>query len=330
MYYSKPYANFDTLVNYWQIKGVLKMTMYVVGHKIPDSDSICGALAIAYLKNQIGEEAIATRLGDVTPETQFILDKFGFEAPELKMSYAGENVYIVDHTEKTQAPDDIDEATVVGVVDHHKLGDLTTSTPLECWIRPVGCSNTIVKMMYDFYQVEIPKDIAGIMMCAILSDTVIFKSPTCTTADIKCVEALAEIAGIDDYKEVGMDMFKVKSAVQGTAPRDLVMRDFKDFNMNGELIGIGQLEVIDLSVFDSIKADLEAEIAKLKEEGSRHTVLLLLTDIMKEGSQMLISSDDEGIIEAAYGVKPEASRVWLDGVLSRKKQVVPPLQDAFA
>lgn len=306
------------------------MTMYVVGHKIPDSDSICGALAIAYLKNQIGEEAIATRLGDVTPETQFILDKFGFEAPELKMSYAGENVYIVDHTEKTQAPDDIDEATVVGVVDHHKLGDLTTSTPLECWIRPVGCSNTIVKMMYDFYQVEIPKDIAGIMMCAILSDTVIFKSPTCTTADIKCVEALAEIAGIDDYKEVGMDMFKVKSAVQGTAPRDLVMRDFKDFNMNGELIGIGQLEVIDLSVFDSIKADLEAEIAKLKEEGSRHTVLLLLTDIMKEGSQMLISSDDEGIIEAAYGVKPEASRVWLDGVLSRKKQVVPPLQDAFA
>ena len=108
------------------------MAMYVVGHKIPDSDSICGAIALAYLKNQIGETAIPTRLGDVSPETQFILDRFGFEAPELKMSYAGEEVYIVDHTEKTQAPDDIDQATVVGVVDHHKLGDLTTSTPLEC------------------------------------------------------------------------------------------------------------------------------------------------------------------------------------------------------
>jgi manganese-dependent inorganic pyrophosphatase len=178
------------------------MAMYVVGHKIPDSDSICGALAIAYLKNQIGEEAIPTRLGDVSPETQFILDKFGFQAPELKMSYAGEEVYIVDHTEKTQAPDDIDEATVVGVVDHHKLGDLTTSTPLECWIRPVGCSNTIVKMMYDFYNVEIPPAYAGIMMCAILSDTVIFKSPTCTTADIKCVEALAEIAGLKITKHL--------------------------------------------------------------------------------------------------------------------------------
>ncbi|CAH9054531.1 Manganese-dependent inorganic pyrophosphatase [Pseudoalteromonas holothuriae] len=306
------------------------MAMYVVGHKIPDSDSICGAIAIAYLKNKIGEAAIPTRLGEVSPETQFILDRFGFEAPELKMSYAGEEVYIVDHTEKTQAPDDIDQATVVGVVDHHKLGDLTTSTPLECWIRPVGCSNTIVKMMYDFYQVEIPKDIAGLMLCAILSDTVIFKSPTCTTADIKCVEALAEIAGVEDYKELGMDMFKVKSAVEDTPARDLVMRDFKDFNMNGKLVGIGQLEVIDLSVFDDIKTDLEADIAKLKEEGGRHSVLLLLTDIMQEGSQMLIASDDEGIIETAYGIKPEQSRVWLDGVLSRKKQVVPPLQNAFA
>jgi manganese-dependent inorganic pyrophosphatase len=306
------------------------MAMYVVGHKIPDSDSICGAIALAYLKNQIGEAAVPTRLGDVSPETQFILDRFGFDAPELKLSYAGEEVYIVDHTEKTQAPDDIDEATIVGVVDHHKLGDLTTSTPLECWIRPVGCSNTIIKMMYDFYSVEIPKDIAGLMLCAILSDTVIFKSPTCTTADIKCVEALAEIAGVADAKELGMDMFKVKSAVEGTPARDLVMRDFKDFNMNGKLVGIGQLEVIDLSVFDDIKADLEADIAKLKEEGGRHSVLLLLTDIMKEGSQMLIASDDESIIETAYKVTPEQSSVWLDGVLSRKKQVVPPLQDAFA
>ncbi|MEJ6475610.1 manganese-dependent inorganic pyrophosphatase [Pseudoalteromonas piscicida] len=306
------------------------MAMYVVGHKIPDSDSICGAIALAYLKNQIGEEAIPTRLGEVSPETQFILDRFGFEAPELKMSYAGEDVYIVDHTEKTQAPDDIDKATVVGVVDHHKLGDLTTSTPLECWIRPVGCSNTIIKMMYDFYGVEIPANIAGIMMCAILSDTVIFKSPTCTTADIKCVEALAEIAGVDDAKALGMEMFKVKSAVDGTPIRDLVMRDFKDFNMNGNLVGIGQLEVVDLAVFDKIKDELHADIAKLKEEGNRHSVMLLLTDIMKEGSQMLIASDDEAIIAKAYDVKPEASQVWLDGVLSRKKQVVPPLQDAFA
>ena len=306
------------------------MPVYVVGHKIPDSDSICGAIALAYLKNQIGEASVPARLGELSPETAFILDKFGFEAPEYKTSYAGEEVYIVDHSELTQAPDDIDQATIVGIVDHHKLGDLTTSTPLECWIRPVGCSNTIIKMMYDFHNVEIPANIAGIMMCAILSDTVIFKSPTCTTADIKCVEALAEIAGIADFKELGMDMFRVKSAVDGTPARDLVMRDFKDFNMNGNLIGIGQLEVIDLAVFDDIKADLEADIAALKEEGKRHSVMLLLTDIMKEGSELLVVSDDVSIVERAYGKAPVNGRVWLDGVLSRKKQVVPQLQDALA
>ncbi|MGL5290850.1 MAG: DHH family phosphoesterase, partial [Vibrionaceae bacterium] len=161
------------------------MTLFIVGHKSPDSDSICGAIALAYLKNQLGESAVATRLGEISPETAFILQRFGVDAPELKLSYAGEQVYIVDHSEVSQAPDDIAEATIVGIVDHHKLGDLTTNTPLECWIRPVGCSNTIIKMMFDHYQVKIPPSIAGIMLCAILSDTVIFKSPTCTTADLR-------------------------------------------------------------------------------------------------------------------------------------------------
>lgn len=306
------------------------MPHYVVGHKIPDSDSICSAIALSYLKTQLGEPTVPARLGELSPETMFILDKFGFEQPELKLSYAGESLYIVDHSDRVQGPDDIDDATILGIIDHHKLGDITTSTPLECWIRPVGCTNTIIKMMYDFHDVEIPKDIAGAMMCAILSDTVIFKSPTCTTADIKCVEALAEIAGIEDPKELGMDMFKVKSAVEGTPARDLVFRDFKDFNMNGNLVGIGQLEVIDLSMLDGMKADLEAEIAKVKEEGDRNTVILLLTDIMKEGSELLVVSDNPEVVEKAYDATLVEGKTWLDGVLSRKKQVVPPLQDAFA
>jgi manganese-dependent inorganic pyrophosphatase len=306
------------------------MPNYVVGHKIPDSDSICSAIALSYLKTTLGEETVPARLGNLSPETLFILDKFGFEQPMLKTSYAGEGVYIVDHSDLVLAPDDIDEATILGIIDHHKLGDLTTATPLEIWVRPVGCTNTIIKMMYDFYNVEIPKDIAGAMLCAILSDTVIFKSPTCTTADIKCVEVLAEIAGIEDYKALGMEMFKVKSAVEGTPTRDLVMRDFKDFNMNGNKVGIGQLEVIDLSVFDDIKADLEADIIKLKEEGERHSVILLLTDIMKEGSELLVVSDNPNLTEQTYGKATTDNKVWLDGVLSRKKQIVPQLQEVFA
>lgn len=305
------------------------MAVYAVGHKVPDSDSIVGAIALAYLKNQIGEEVIPARLGEPSPETQFILDKFGYEAPELKMSYAGHSLYIVDHSDVALAPDDVDQATLLGIVDHHKLGDLTSDTPLECWIRPVGCSNTVIKMMYDFHNVEIPKDIAGMMMCAILSDTVVFKSPTCTTADIRCVEILAEIAGIEDFKALGMEMFEVKSAVLGTPMRDLVMRDFKNFNMNGTKIGIGQLEVLDLAIFDEMKPDLETEIAKLRDEEGQHAVLLLLTDIMKEGSELLIVGDD-ALAEKAFGLKTVEGKVWLDGVLSRKKQVVPPLEQAFA
>ncbi len=306
------------------------MPNYVVGHKIPDSDSICSAIALSHLKTTLGEDTVPARLGELSPETMFILDKFGFEQPRLKTSYAGESLYIVDHSERTQGPDDIDEATILGIIDHHKLGDITTSTPLECWIRPVGCTNTIIKMMYDFHQVAIPKNIAGAMLCAILSDTVIFKSPTCTTADIKCVETLAEIAGIDDAEALGMEMFKVKSAVEGTPVRDLVLRDFKDFDMNGHLVGIGQLEVIDLAIFDDIKAELAADIAKLKAEGNRHSVLLLLTDIMKEGSELLVVSDHNDLAKAAYGKATENGKVWLDGVLSRKKQVVPPLQEVFS
>jgi manganese-dependent inorganic pyrophosphatase len=306
------------------------MSAYAVGHKVPDSDSICSAIALSYLKNTLGEDVKPARLGELSPETLFILDKFGFEQPELKTTFADtDGIYVVDHSDRIQGPDDIDDTTILGIIDHHKLGDITTSTPLEIWVRPVGCTNTIIKMMYDFHDVAIPKDIAGAMMCAILSDTVIFKSPTCTTADIKCVEALAEIAGIEDYKGLGMEMFTVKSSVQGTPVRELVLRDFKDFNMKDNIVGIGQLEVIDLALFDEMKADLHADLQAVKEEGNRHTVMLLLTDIMKEGSELLVVSDEVSLVERAYDISLVDGKVWLDGVMSRKKQVVPPLQDTF-
>ncbi len=305
------------------------MSTYVFGHTNPDSDSIVGAISLAYLKNQLGEDCLAARQGDISPETQFILEKFDGKLPLLKTSYAGEKVYIVDTTDLAILPKDILKATVLGVVDHHKLGDLTTSTPLECWIRPVGCSNTIIKEMYDYHHVEIPADIAGMMMCAILSDTVIFKSPTCTKADTKAVKELAKISRIEDFKALGMEMFLVKSAVEGTSAKDLVMRDYKEFNMGDSKVGVGQLEVVDLSVFDDKKKMLFDEMKRVKEEGGLHSVIVLLTDIMTEGSQLLVVSDDESKVEKAFGKKLENHEVWLEGVLSRKKQVIPFLQPLF-
>ena len=305
------------------------MATYIFGHTTPDSDSIVGAISLSYLKNQLGEDCIPARQGEVNPETKWILEKFGFEAPELKTSYAGKKVYLIDFMERSQSPKDIDEASILGIVDHHKLGDLTTNAPLEMWVRPVGCSNTIVKQMFDYYDVEIPKDLAGMMMCAILSDTVIFKSPTCTKEDTKACKELAQIAGIEDYKAVGMKMFIVKSNVLGATPRELVTRDSKDFNMGGNIIGVGQLEVVDLSVFDEMKADLMDDMKKLKEEGGRHSVLLLLTDIMQEGSQLLVVSEEPEKIENAFNVKLENGEVWLKGVMSRKKQIIPFLEEQF-
>lgn len=305
------------------------MSTYVFGHTSPDSDSIVGAISLSYLKNQLGEDCIPTRQGEISAETEFILDKFGGTLPELKTSVAGESVYIIDFSDKAQAPHDIMEATILGIVDHHKLGDLTTTTPLECWIRPIGCSNTIVYEMYKAHDIEIPKDIAGMMMCAILSDTVIFKSPTCTKVDTKAVKELAKICGVTDFKKIGMDMFIAKSQVDGASARDLNTRDYKAFEMNGNKVGINQLEMVDISVLDSRVDEIMADMKAMKEEEGLHTIVVLLTDIMKEGSQLLTVSDDESKLEAAFDIKLENSQIWLEGVLSRKKQVIPFLQPQF-
>lgn len=305
------------------------MSTYVFGHTSPDSDSIVGAISLSYLKNQIGEDCIPTRQGNISAETEFILNTFGGELPELKTSVAGESVYIIDFSDYAQAPKDIKEATILGIVDHHKLGDIITSTPLECWIRPIGCSNTVVYEMYKSYDVEIPKNIAGMMMLAILSDTVIFKSPTCTKIDTKAVKELAKIAGVEDYKALAMEMFIVKSATDGASARDLNTRDYKPFDMNGNKVGINQLEMIDITALDDRKSDIFNDMKKMKDEEGLHTMMVLLTDIMKEGSQLLVVSDDESKIASAFNTTLTDSQVWLNGVLSRKKQVVPVIQPLF-
>lgn len=304
------------------------MSAYVLGHKHPDTDSIISAIAAADLYAKRGVDVIPVAQGKPAPETAFVLERFGLSAPQIVDTVAGKELYLVDYSDLAQAPEGMDSATVLGIVDHHKLGDITTSLPLEAWIWPVGCTNTVLTNMYDFYGIEIPRAIAGGMLCAILSDTVMFKSPTCTDADKKAVEKLARIAGVDDVMALGMEMFKVKSAVDGADMRDLVFRDYKDFDMNGHKVGIGQLEVVDLSLLDGVKDGLKQEIARVKAEG-RHSVFLLLTDIMKEGSEMLLVSDDPSVVEKAFGVKASGDSVWLDGVMSRKKQVVPNFEKAF-
>ena len=303
------------------------MSAIILGHKNPDTDSIISAIACEHLYKARGLDVVARAQGEPAPETAFVLERFGLKTPEVITSVAGEDVYLVDYSDLGQAPDDFAQANLKGIVDHHKLGDVTSSAPVECVIMPVGCTNTILKGMYDFLGIEIPANIAGAMLCAILSDTVIFKSPTCTPADRKAAEELAKIAGIADLEALGMELFTAKSAVKGVEPRALICRDFKDFNMSGAKVGVGQLELVDLAIIEDRIPELVEELGRMKAEG-RHTAMLLLTDIMKEGSRLLMASDDPAKIAAAFGVEL-ADNMWLPGVMSRKKQVVPALEAAF-
>lgn len=305
------------------------MITLVFGHKNPDTDSVCAAIALADLKKKLGEETAPAIQGELNPESTFVLDKFGVAAPQIVTSYAGKDVYLVDHSDLAQSPDDLGDANILGIVDHHKLGDVTTGQPLECWIWPVGCTCTVIASMYKYFGIKIPKGVAGIMLCAILSDTVIFKSATCTDADKEVCANLSEICGESDLEALGIEMFKIKSAVEGTPVRELVLRDYKDFDMNGSGVGCGQLELVDLSIVAGIKADLEKDIQALKAEKGHHTVLLMLTDIMKEGTELLVTSDDESVVEKAFGVAPVDGKAWLKGIMSRKKQIIPYLEKIF-
>ncbi len=305
------------------------MPVYVVGHKNPDTDSVTSAIAYAELKKAMGMDAVAASQGELNPETEMVLNKFGFSAPEKLSDAAGKQVILVDHGELSQAPDNLGDGEVIEIVDHHKIGDITTNSPIFYYNKPVGCTGTVLKEIFETNKIEIPKNIAGIMLCAILSDTVMFKSPTSTKEDEKACEELAKIAGVDDMQALAMEMFKAKSAVEGVPAKDLVFRDYKDFEMGGNKIGVGQLELVDLSLIEDVRDDLYKALEEVKAEGGRHSVFLMLTDIMKEGSDLMVVTDDASIVEKAFGKKLEGKTVWIDGMMSRKKQTVPPLQDVF-
>lgn len=307
------------------------MTVNVVGHSSPDTDSVASAIAYAHYLKATGTDAVAcaqAAAADLSPETKLVLDKFGLTAPEKLTDAAGKKMALVDFSDIAQAPANIGGAELVGVVDHHKIGDITTNGPIFFYAQPVGCTCTVLHEMYVNNKVELPKNIAGAMLCAILSDTVNFKSPTCTEADKKAVAALKVVAGVTDTDSLFMDMLKAKSAVDGYAIKDLIFRDYKDFDMKGKKVGVCQLELATLDQVAAIRADLLKGLEAVKAEG-RHSVLMMLTDVVKEGTELVVLSDEPALIEQAFGKKIEGGVMWIDGMMSRKKQTIPPLQKAF-
>lgn len=307
------------------------MAISVVGHANPDTDSVTSAIALATLLNAQGMEAKACMqiaAAELNPESTTVLKRFGLAAPELLNDAAGKQIALVDFSDLAQGPANLNAAELVAVVDHHKIGDVTTNNPILFRAEPVGCTGTVLNKMFKEAGVAIPKDVAGGMLAAILSDTVNFKSPTCTEDDKAAVNDLKVIAGVTDTEELFMEMLKAKSAVDGVPAKDLLFRDYKDFDMKGNKVGVGQLELATLDQVAKVREELVKAMEAVKAEG-RHSVLLMLTDVVKEGTDLVVLSDDPALIEKAFDGKLDGNSMWIPGMMSRKKQTVPNLQKAF-
>jgi manganese-dependent inorganic pyrophosphatase len=307
------------------------MTVSVVGHSSPDTDSVTSAIAYAALLNAQGTDAKAcmqSSAAGLNPESKLVLDRFGLPAPEEISDAGGKQIALVDFSDVAQGPANLGDAEVVAIVDHHKIGDVTTNNPILFRAEPVGCTGTVLNKMFKDAGVAIPQDVAGGMLAAILSDTVNFKSPTCTEDDKAAVAELKGVAGISDTDGLFMDMLKAKSAVEGVPAKDLLFRDYKDFDMKGNKVGVGQLELATLEQVADVRDALLQAMEEVKADG-RHSVLLMLTDVVKEGTDLVVLSDDPALIEKAFSGSLENNAMWIDGMMSRKKQTVPNLQEAF-
>ena len=297
--------------------------IFVIGHKSPDTDSIAAALSYAYLKQQLGMDAAAKRAGELNKETKYALDYFGVEAPEYVEHVAADQpVILVDHNESKQRADGIESAQILEVVDHHRLGDLETPGPIFMLFRPLGCVNTVIYGLYKLHGVTPTKAIAGMMLSAIISDTVLFRSPTTTDEDKAAVKELAEIAGVD-YEAYGMDMLKAGADISDYSAEQLAHNDTKEFEAGDKIFTCGQISVMDTAPIEAKKADILAVLNADKAARGYAGSYLMVTNILTENTDLWYTDGDEATAEEAFGKKAENGKIFLPGVMSRKKQVTP-------
>lgn len=294
----------------------------VFGHKNPDTDTIASAIAASYLLNQQGQDTEAVAQGEPNAETQFALDYFKVKPLRVISEADTETVVLVDHNEAAQSVDNLADVTVENIYDHHKFA-FTNSTPLYITAKPWGSVATI--LYYEFKQanIVIPAEIAGLLASAIISDTLLLKSPTTTSYDQPALEALAKIAGLEDYAAYGLDLLKAGTDLSSSTDKELIDGDAKSFEMGGHQFRIGQVNTVDIDEVLSRQAGIEAAIA---EEGYED-FLFVITDILNSNSKGLYIGDAAQSIEAAFNQKLDNNVIDLPGVVSRKKQVVPPLEN---
>ncbi|GGO00699.1 manganese-dependent inorganic pyrophosphatase [Saccharibacillus kuerlensis] len=302
----------------------------VFGHKNPDTDTITSAIAYAELKKQLGVDAEAVRLGEINGETEYALKHFGVEAPRLVETVAdqSEGVILVDHNESQQSASDIADAHVLEVIDHHRIANFETAHPLYYRAEPVGCTATILNKLYKENGIEIRKEIAGLMASAIVSDSLLFKSPTCTEQDVAAAKELAEIAGVD-LDTYGLDMLKAGADLSGKTAQDLISIDAKEFTMGASKVEIAQINAVDVDEVLAQQAELEAALNNVISSKGLDLFVLAITDILNNDSVAIALGSKADAVERAYGVTLADNKALLKGVVSRKSQIVPVLTKAF-
>lgn len=302
----------------------------IFGHKNPDTDTICSAIAYADLKKQLGMDVEPIRLGQINGETEYALKHFNAEVPRLVEAVSSEvnAVILVDHNERQQSANDIADVRVLEVIDHHRIANFETSDPLYYRCEPVGCTATILNKMYKENGKEIKKEIAGLMLSAIISDSLLFKSPTCTPEDVAAARELAEIAGVD-ADAYGLEMLKAGADVRDKSISELLSLDAKGFEMGSSKVEIAQVNVVDTADVLSRQDELEAAISTIITEKNLDLFLFVVTDILTNDSVGLALGSKTAAVEKAYNVTLSNNTATLKGVVSRKKQIVPVLTDIF-
>ena len=296
---------------------------YIFGHRNPDTDTITSSIVMANFERKMGNEnAVACRLGNINKETEYVLNYLGMEAPELIENVEdGANVILVDHNSPKESIENLDKVNVLKVVDHHKIA-LETAYPLYYRAEPVGCTETVMYKLYKENNIDVDKNIATLMLSAIISDTLLLKSPTTTAEDIRAVEELSGIAGIDP-QVYGLDMLKAGTDLSSFSTDEILHLDAKKIDFKEVKALVNQVNTASIPEVMKMQEQLEARMNEIIAEENLDLFMLLITDIVNSNSQVIALGKDAALVEKAYGVTLVENTALLKGVVSRKKQVVP-------
>lgn len=304
----------------------------VFGHQNPDSDAIGSSVAFAYLaKEAWGLDTEAVALGTPNEETAYVLDYFGVQAPRVVESAKAEGVETViltDHNEFQQSISDIKDVTVYGVVDHHRVANFETANPLYMRLEPVGSASSIVYRMFKENGVSVPKELAGLLLSGLISDTLLLKSPTTHASDIPVAKELAELTGVN-LEEYGLEMLKAGTNLSSKTAAELIDIDAKTFELNGEAVRVAQVNTVDINDILARQEEIEVAIQEAIVTEGYSDFVLMITDIVNSNSEILALGSNMAKVEAAFEFTLENNHAFLAGAVSRKKQVVPQLTESY-